>query len=188
MESRTIKLNARFYRQQARHLGLDANWTETDANSYRNRKRGSDGKPIQVGAHVLSVLNKSDLVYFVTVNGHPVAAETAVRDMSLVTTREVANCLGYPVKVKARREYLLYDPPSLAIKTVVFFVRSVPGRRVALAKRSRRNLDIRRRSFRNCRSARNGRRRGAQEETEEKQRRLRRRQQYDGGSRRPTHY
>lgn len=53
---------------------------------------------------MLSILNKLDLVYFVSVNDHPISAATAVRDMSLVTTQEVANHLGYTVKIKARRE------------------------------------------------------------------------------------
>lgn len=53
---------------------------------------------------ILSILNKVNLVYFVSVNDHPVSAATAVRDMSLVTTQEAANYLGYAVKIKARRE------------------------------------------------------------------------------------
>lgn len=81
------------------------NWTEGEADSYRNRRRGSDGKPIEVDVHILSVLNESDLVYFVAVNGRPVSAATAVRDMSLVTTQEAARHLGHAVRVKARREY-----------------------------------------------------------------------------------
>lgn len=81
------------------------NWTDDEADSYRNRRRGSDGKPITVDVHILSVLNESDLVYFVAVNDRPVSAATAVRDMSLVTTQEAARHLGHAVRVKARREY-----------------------------------------------------------------------------------
>lgn len=73
-------------------------------NSDRNRRWDTNEKPIKVKVDVLSVLNKLDLVYFVSVNDHPVSAATAVRDMSLVTTREAANHLGYAVKIKARRE------------------------------------------------------------------------------------
>lgn len=91
-------------RQQARHLGLNANWTEEEVNLYRNRRWDSGEKPIKVEVHVLSVLNKFDLVYFVTVNDHAVSAATAVRDMSLVTTQEATDYLGYTVKIKARRE------------------------------------------------------------------------------------
>lgn len=92
------------FRQQVRHLGLNANWTEEEVNLYRNRRWDTNEKPIKVKVHILSILNKSDLVYFVSVNDHPVSAATAVRDMSLVTTQEVANHLGYAVKIKARRE------------------------------------------------------------------------------------
>lgn len=83
-----------------------ANWTtEDDANPYRNRRRDdADGKPIRVDVKVLSVLNELGLVYFVTVNDRPVPAATAVRDMSLVTTQEATDRLGYAVKIKARRE------------------------------------------------------------------------------------
>ncbi|XP_025425141.1 uncharacterized protein LOC112694029 isoform X2 [Sipha flava] len=91
-----------FTRQQVRHLGLNANWTEEEVNLYRNRRWDSNEKPIKVKVHILSILNKLDLVYFVTVNDHPISAATAVRDMSLVTTQEVANHLGYAVKIKAR--------------------------------------------------------------------------------------
>lgn len=94
-------------RQQARHLGLSTNWTaEDDVNLYRNRRRPVGEKPIEVEVHVLSVVNKLDLVYFVSVNDHVVLAATAVRDMSLVTTQEAADCLGYAIKIKARRELM----------------------------------------------------------------------------------
>lgn len=91
-------------RQQARHLGLNTNWTEEEVNLYRNRRWDINEKPIKVKVHILSILNKLDLVYFVSVNDHPVSATTAVRDMSLVTTQEATNHLGYAVKIKARRE------------------------------------------------------------------------------------
>lgn len=91
-------------RQQARHLGLNVNWTEEEVNLYRNRRWDTNEKPIKVKVHVLSVLNKSNLVYFVSVNDHPVPAATAVRDMTLVTTQEATDHLGYAVKIKARRE------------------------------------------------------------------------------------
>lgn len=71
---------------------------------YRNRRWNTNEKPIKVKVDILSILNKVDLVYFVSVNDHPVSAATAVRDMSLVTTQEAANYLGYSVKIKARRE------------------------------------------------------------------------------------
>ncbi|VVC36661.1 Hypothetical protein CINCED_3A011835 [Cinara cedri] len=92
-----------FTRQQAQHLGLNAaNWTEEEVNLYRNRRWDTHEKPIKVGVHVLSIVNKLDLVYYVTVNEHPVSAATAVRDMSLVTVQEAADYLGYTVKIKAR--------------------------------------------------------------------------------------
>jgi len=105
-------------RQQARHLGLYANWTEEDVSLYRNRRWDAGGeKPIRVGIHVLSVANELDLVYFVTADDRPVSAATAVRDMGLVTTQEVADRLGYAVKIKARREFvgiLLQARPPLS--------------------------------------------------------------------------
>lgn len=92
-------------RQQARHLGINAaDWTEEDVNSYRDRRWDGHEKPIKVEVHVLSVVNKLDLVYFVTVNEHPVPAATAVRDMGLVTVQEAADYLGYTVRIKARRK------------------------------------------------------------------------------------
>lgn len=91
-------------RQQARHLGLNTNWTEEEVNLYRNRRWDTNEKPIKVDVHVLSIVNKLDLVYFVSVNDHPVSAATAVRDMSLITTQEATNYLGYAVKIKARRK------------------------------------------------------------------------------------
>ncbi|KAF0772848.1 Uncharacterized protein FWK35_00002951 [Aphis craccivora] len=101
-EKLAILYTIAFTRQQARHLGLNSNWTEDEVNSDRNRRWDTNEKPIKVKVDVLSVLNKLDLVYFVSVNDHPVSAATAVRDMSLVTTREAADHLGYAVKIKAR--------------------------------------------------------------------------------------
>ncbi|XP_060873305.1 uncharacterized protein LOC132947126 isoform X1 [Metopolophium dirhodum] len=101
-EKLAILYTIAFTRQQARHLGLNSNWTEDEVSSDRNRRWDTNEKPIKVKVDVLSVLNKLDLVYFVSVNDHPVSAATAVRDMSLVTTREVADHLGYAVKIKAR--------------------------------------------------------------------------------------
>ncbi|KAL5233607.1 hypothetical protein ACI65C_001017 [Semiaphis heraclei] len=101
-EKLAILYTIAFTRQQARHLGLNSNWTEDEVNSDRNRRWDTNEKPIKVKVDVLSVVNKLDLVYFVSVNDHPVSAATAVRDMSLVTTREVADHLGYAVKIKAR--------------------------------------------------------------------------------------
>jgi len=92
------------FRQQARHLGLNTNWTEEEVHLYRNRRWNTNENLINVKVDVLSVFNKLDLVYFVSVDDHPVSATTAVRDMSLITTQEAADCLGYAVKIKARRE------------------------------------------------------------------------------------
>lgn len=90
-------------RQSSRlHVGPDAN--RTGANGIFSKPDAAAAASSKVDVHVLSVLNGLDLVYFVTVNDRPVLAAAAVRDMSLVTTREAANHLGRAVKTKARRE------------------------------------------------------------------------------------
>lgn len=91
-------------RQRARQVELNATGTREGPNLYQDRRRDADEKPIKVKVHVLSVLNGLDLVYFVSVDGRLVPAATAVRDMSLVTTQEVVDRLGYAVIIKARRK------------------------------------------------------------------------------------
>lgn len=98
-------------RQQARHLGVNQNRTtikvDDELDYYRNRRQDADDNRIAVKVSVLPLSSDFHLVYFVSVNGRPVSAATAVHDMSLVSAREAAYYLGYAVKIKARRESIL---------------------------------------------------------------------------------
>lgn len=54
--------------------------------------------------------NQTELIYTVLVNGRPVLATTAAKDMELVSEVEAVNTLGKAIYMKSERkcEYTLY--------------------------------------------------------------------------------
>lgn len=88
-----------FFRHQERHLGISD-----------RVKRGTDKAPVNVYIHKMDSSklngdNKIEVLYHVAVDGKPVSAITATKDMTLVTDAEVRNELGYPFLIKAERKY-----------------------------------------------------------------------------------
>lgn len=48
--------------------------------------------------------HKIEVLYHVSVEGKPVSAITAAKDMTLVSDQEVTDQLGYPFLIKAERK------------------------------------------------------------------------------------
>lgn len=98
-------------RSQERHLGLNGSNNYWNASSsglllarevVKNRiKRRAD---VSVRLHNVTSNGRLQLLYSVRVDGKPVLAEAAVKDMRLVTDTEVTAELGHPVLSKAERE------------------------------------------------------------------------------------
>ncbi|KAI5732457.1 hypothetical protein M8J76_000425 [Diaphorina citri] len=96
-----------FHRSQERHLGINGSnnyWNSTSSlllakEVIKNRiKRRED---VSVRVHNVTSNGRLQLLYSVRVDGKPVLAEAAVKDMRLVTDNEVTAELGHPVLSKA---------------------------------------------------------------------------------------
>ncbi|KAJ8949709.1 hypothetical protein NQ318_013578 [Aromia moschata] len=97
-----------FQRQQARHLGING-----------RSKRDANDKPVDVYIHKVNKSklngdNKIEVLYHVAVDGKPVSAVTAARDMTLVSDDEVRQELGYPFVIKAEPYLKPTEPQSLS--------------------------------------------------------------------------
>lgn len=103
-------LSSVFCRSQERHLGINGSnnyWNSTSSlllakEVIKNRiKRRED---VSVRVHNVTSNGRLQLLYSVRVDGKPVLAEAAVKDMRLVTDNEVTAELGHPVLSKAERK------------------------------------------------------------------------------------
>lgn len=88
------------FRHQERHLGISD-----------RVKRATNKGPVNVYIHKMdSSANNGDhnieLLYHVAVDGKPVSAITAAKDMSYIKDEEVRKELGFPFLIKAERKYL----------------------------------------------------------------------------------
>lgn len=72
----------------------------------RSKIRSLDGV-VQIKMHNTSIIEGEGtrLIYSVHLGGKPVPAETAARDMALLSSQEVALELGVPVIIRSEREY-----------------------------------------------------------------------------------
>lgn len=72
----------------------------------RSKLRSLDGV-VQIKMHNTSIIEGEGtrLIYSVHLDGKPVPAETAARDMALLSSQEVALELGVPVIIRSEREY-----------------------------------------------------------------------------------
>ncbi|CAG9864711.1 unnamed protein product [Phyllotreta striolata] len=103
-----------FQRQQDKHLGI----TSSSRESSRG-KRDIEDKQVNVYIHRVnkSKLNGDEnieVVYHVSVDGKPVSAIVAAKDMSLVSDDEVRKELGFPFSVKAEPYLKPSEPQSLS--------------------------------------------------------------------------
>ena len=72
------------------------------------------------------ILNQTEIIYSVFVDGKPVLATTAADDMKLVTADEVAQVMDKMVVTKAERNYFISS--FLTCYYCIFFVCSIPKR------------------------------------------------------------
>jgi len=56
-------------------------------------------------SHERPVANQTELIYTVLVNGRPVLATTAAKDMELVSETEAVNTLGKAIYMKSERKF-----------------------------------------------------------------------------------
>ncbi|KAK5644004.1 hypothetical protein RI129_007849 [Pyrocoelia pectoralis] len=99
-----------FQRQQERHLGISAR----SKRAIHNPDKPVNVYIIKISKSPINGEEKVEVLYHVSVAGHPVAATTAAADMHLVSDEEVVNELGYPFIIKAEPYLKVSDPEYLS--------------------------------------------------------------------------